>query len=83
MAVKAISKALVEQILEMGDAGLDASDIAEILYQREGDDFFADREDDSDAAISRRYGISEDDRFDIRGDVLLPRVNDAGEPFWI
>lgn len=77
-----ISTDLVNRILEMTDAGLEPSDIAAILEQEEGDTFYADRYDDSDEGISRRYGISADDRFDIRGERLLPRFNDAGEPNW-
>jgi hypothetical protein len=73
---------MIEAILNMSAEGKTAAEIAEELYISECDSLAADAEDDSDEAISRRYGISEDDRYDSRGCELLPRLNDAGEPNW-
>ncbi|AKF13294.1 hypothetical protein PHIN3_29 [Sinorhizobium phage phiN3] len=72
----------IESILAMASEGMTPEQIAEQLYVDECDSLAADAEDDSDDAISRRYGISEDDRYDSRGEELLPRFNDAGEPNW-
>lgn len=76
------STSYVARILEMSDAGMTPAEIAEELSQDEMDSLAAAAEDDSDEGISRRYGISEDDRYDSRGEALLPRFNDAGEPNW-
>lgn len=72
----------IAHIAEMLAAEMSPADIAERLNIDAADSFFADREDDSDEGITRRYGISGDDRFDVRGRPLLPRLNDAGEPNW-
>ncbi len=76
------SVSYVARILEMSAEGMTDAEIAEELSQDEMDSLASDYEDDSDDAISRRYGISEDDRYDSRGRELLPRVNEAGEPNW-
>lgn len=62
--------------------GLSPAEIAEEMNTDLLDSLAALDEDDSDEGIARRYGISPDDRFDIRGRELLPRFNDAGEPNW-
>jgi len=72
----------IARIAEMLAADMSPAEIAETLNIDAADSFFADREDDSDEGITRRYGISGDDRFDVRGRPLLPRLNDAGEPNW-
>jgi hypothetical protein len=72
----------IARIAEMLAEDMTPAEIAERLNVDAADSFFADREDDSDEGIARRYGISADDRFDIRGECLLPRLNDAGEPNW-
>jgi hypothetical protein len=72
----------IERIAGLLDEGMSPSDIAAQLNDEEMESLTAADEDDSDEAIERRYGISPDDRFDSRGEALLPRVNDAGEPNW-
>jgi hypothetical protein len=72
----------IERIADMLANGMTATDIAEDLNIEYMDTMSADAEDDSDEGISRRYGISCDDRYDSRGRELLPRLNDAGEPNW-
>lgn len=76
----------IRRIADLLSEGLSVETIEEIFAEEEQDHFDslqADWEDDSDAAISRRYGISADDRFDSRGEPLRPSVNEAGEPWWM
>jgi uncharacterized protein YoaH (UPF0181 family) len=72
----------VERIAGLLAEGMSPSDIAAQLNDEEIDSLAAADEDDSDEAIERGYGISVDDRFDSRGEALLPRLNEAGEPNW-
>jgi hypothetical protein len=72
----------IARIAEMLADEMAPGEIAQLLNVEAADSFFADREDDSDEGITRRYGISCDDRFDVRGRPLLSRLNDAGEPNW-
>jgi hypothetical protein len=72
----------IERIACMLNEGMSATEIAEQLNVEYMDTMSAEAEDDSDEAISRRYGISCDDRYDTRGEALLPSLNDAGEPNW-
>lgn len=78
-----MDEAQIEYIAELLAEGYSAKEIANLINEDEMDDLMADRFDDSDDGISRRYGISADDRFDIRGERLLPRTNEAGEPNWL
>ncbi len=72
----------IARIADMLAEEMAPAEIASLLNEEAADTFFADREDDSDEGITRRYGVSGDDRFDVRGRPLLPRFNDAGEPNW-
>lgn len=72
----------IARIAELLAAGYTPAQIAEEMNEDLLDSLAAMDEDDSDEGIARRYGISADDRFDIRGRELLPRLNDAGEPNW-
>lgn len=74
--------AQIERIAGLLAEGMSPSEIAAQLSDEEMDSLQADAEDDSDEAIERRYRISPDDRYDIRGEALLPRFNEAGEPNW-
>jgi DNA-binding transcriptional MerR regulator len=81
-----MNKDLIERIATMLNEGMSVELVQEILAEEEQDHFdslAADAEDDSDAAIERRYRISPDDRFDSRGEALRPAVNEAGEPWWM
>lgn len=76
----------IKRVAELLAEGMSVEAIAEIFAEEEQDHFdslAADAEDDSDAAIERRYRISPDDRYDSRGQALRPSVNDAGEPWWM
>ncbi|PTV70255.1 hypothetical protein [Agrobacterium pusense] len=73
----------IEHIRELIEDGFSSGEIAEMLYVNDMDTLTADRFDDSDEGISNRYGISNDDRFDIRGREMRATFNDAGEPYWI
>jgi hypothetical protein len=46
-------------------------------------DTLAAIEEDAHGDYEDRWGLSEDDTVDIHGAPLRPRVNDAGEPFWM
>jgi hypothetical protein len=72
----------IERIAGLLAEGMSPSDIAAQLNDEEMESLAAADEDDSDEAIERRYCISPDDRFDSRGEALLPRFNEAGEPNW-
>lgn len=76
----------IERIADLLGQGLEVEDIVAVFAEEEQDHFdslAADWEDDSDAAIERRHGISPDDTFDSRGEPLRPSVNSAGEPWWM
>jgi len=77
--VNAIQVNAIRAMIEQGDSD---ADIAEALTQSEIDRAEWLATDDSDEAMDARNGISQDDRYDFRGEALLPRINEAGEPNW-
>jgi hypothetical protein len=81
-----MNKTDIQRVAELLAEGVSVETIAEMFAEEEinhFDSLAADYEDDSDAAIERRYRISADDRFDSRGQALRPAVNEAGEPYWM
>lgn len=73
----------IEAIAEMLATGMSPAEVVDTLNDGAIDALYAAETDDSDEGIAARYGISEDDRFDIHGEPLRPKINDAGESWWM